>query len=640
MKISQEIILVAWLINLLRNKHPTSTVKRYYYAVAEYWLLSLQELCIEELDQQEVTEIRDEIENFRPEHASSKNNLNVLNQLMQFAAENYNIAPPLQLETKGPNVRNYLISEHDFNNAFNQLIGKIEQASQKQLSLCILFLLMGRCGLRPSEAVKLKLSDIELSEELHLYVRPNVFGKNKTYCAKRQIPVAYFLKPNELSFFKQYLNRRIAQSNTFIVNPLFAPIDIEQKYPFSLSELDFYISRILTNVTETRLVSYHLRHMAISNLQITLYGEKISSTYPHPFDENQRQKIRSYIDDARQQNTVWNIAGFAGHLSPNTTFGTYLHNTGVLLGSFTTQLDFEHSKIFWCNVSEHSKLMLARRFNNEDISAKKLEREFYSKSQPLTDDNCTVNAITPNQFSLKSHYTYSDCIHALKAYDKVNKQQLTDIEKAKLIQDISQAISVPKSQITAWINSAKLLNKLHTEKGSKHRRLFPKNSNRLCPIEPHTRLEKARAEKMFRKLRMHYVEHKKDIIELCKYLLKNTQYGHSYLKFCSIADYQKFISTALLFSEANDWKIEIDSPLRMREAALQWKHINRAVNFKIAKTSVANRIKFPVGRAKLYLLQKPSNQSLSPPSKIKPRYSSNVMKHICHVLGIMLAVEV
>jgi len=377
MHFPHEVIFVDWFKYLLNKGNSVSTLLRYFYSIAEYWLFSLENEFIEDLSPCDMTELRDGILDYRPEEGSSYSYLGDMNKLLIYCAKYHGTSLPnnISLGKSKVTVRNYLLTECDFISGFKQLTDQVAESDPKKLSLGVLYLLMGRCGLRPSEAVKLRLSDIQEGQISYIHIRPNKFGKNKTHCSRRTIPVSLMLKEEELSFFERYLKIRQKHQLAGIQNELFAPPNLNRNNPFTWSELDFYIARLLQKVTNTKLVSYHLRHMAISNLQLAVMGNAeingtISQTEPEYINF-----IRQYFRACDKQNYLWQVSAFAGHISPVTTMSVYSHFTDFLLGEHVVNFDVTHNLTFWSNVSGKTKLFLKRRFKKELITGQALLRE-------------------------------------------------------------------------------------------------------------------------------------------------------------------------------------------------------------------------------------------------------------------------
>jgi integrase len=334
---ASEIILAEWILDLLRKDRKVDTAKQYLSSIGKYWLQSLNGVSIHEMSEIEMTDFRDGINEMPGSGETNVQREATLNRLLKFSNENFNTVLPSLFDDleKYPLPRNFVICEHDFQNLLNWIRSQYSRGTQRIDSLYICTLLMGRCGLRPSEVLSLLMTDVEPSEQLHIFIRPSRFGGIKTYSAKRKIPIHVLLKPNEFEFFKQYYEKRKTQRDMEMKNPLLLPPDISRNYTYSLSDFDNKISQKLTEICGQRVVTYNLRHTAMSNIQLAvLSAESWAVEYFSPYSVIEAREIKRYFTQSSDKDGCWNISGLAGHLDPSTTFGVYMHFTDVLLSEF------------------------------------------------------------------------------------------------------------------------------------------------------------------------------------------------------------------------------------------------------------------------------------------------------------------
>lgn len=98
--------------------------------------------------------------------------------------------------------------------------------------------------------------------------------------------------------------------------------------PFNTFAVSNYVAKALRAISgEEHLVFYHLRHSCFSRLQLMLEHDAPHAALPnfYPYDEKQTQKLRNLLFKKSLSNGYWEIAAFAGHESPKTTFEHYFH---------------------------------------------------------------------------------------------------------------------------------------------------------------------------------------------------------------------------------------------------------------------------------------------------------------------------
>ncbi|MEZ5495219.1 MAG: tyrosine-type recombinase/integrase [Gammaproteobacteria bacterium] len=90
------------------------------------------------------------------------------------------------------------------NQVFNRFLNKYKSSKNdlqyyKRMMISI-FIILYRTGLRVGEVLKIKLKDIEISDEFWIDIRENNKGDNKTYSSLRRIPLGILLKKEEHIF--------------------------------------------------------------------------------------------------------------------------------------------------------------------------------------------------------------------------------------------------------------------------------------------------------------------------------------------------------------------------------------------------------------------------------------------------------
>lgn len=340
--------------------------------------------------------------------------------ILSFAAVTFGTASPVLDDItvlKVNNIRNYVISEPNFIRFINSLSAIAANQTLTGQGLALTAILMARCGLRPSEALKLRLKDVEPSAQHCIFIRPNRFGTNKSYSARRKIPLLLMLLPDEFILFKTYLKRRLLDANNQPELLLF-PSGETSNHPYSLSNFHNQFSNRLSSICGEKVSTYHLRHKALSTLQLVLMSESLACKTP--YGNKQTDKIRRFFAVDCGRDVLFELAAFAGHLSPETTLRNYLHFTDVILYENLTSNKEALSRRYWKNLSTLSKHIFTRRCANitpshEEVKVLLLESLNVIEPASLLPTRPELKEQTFHP--PKRQVRFSECLTALKLLD-------------------------------------------------------------------------------------------------------------------------------------------------------------------------------------------------------------------------------
>lgn len=599
-----------------------STANTYLSHLGTHWLLFTKDVDIISLDEYGMTELFEALLAVSENNISHADKASALKQFFIFNNEVFNTTLPVFDDVfiaKVSNIRNYVIRESNFIRFINNISEVDEHQNLKGQGLVLTAILMARCGLRPSEALKLRLKDVEPSAQHCIFVRQNRFGTNKSYSARRKIPLSLMLKPEEFCLFKSYLKRRLLDANNQLGLLLFSSSG-DANLPYSLSDFHNKFSERLSRVCGEHVHTYHLRHKAISTLQAVLSSDVLLTLCP--YNEKQVAQIRRFFAVDNSRDTLYEIAAFAGHLSPKTTFRNYLHFTDIVLYERLSANPCQRNRRYWENLSALSKHLITRRCAS-DVP------EQYEIQTLLTEALCgkqtskpqSIEENKPELIHPERKTTYADCLTALER-----------LEKGETIPQVADMLNQEDSIINDWYERAVAASELRTTKGKP--RLFPakcrNDSIQLLPVKPASNAERQRAELAIESARKLFQSDRSELIWFIQRVINTAMNSQSYLKFDDADELYRFIRFALRFSKVSEWQLELDMPKHERsQVKAQWQKIDADLSIKISTNEVLSE-KFKNGRARLYFLhpQKPRSDA--------ERYSSNAIKYVSHVLAIML----
>ena len=605
-----------------------SSANTYLGHIGTNWLSFTRDIELATLDENGTTDLFDKMLHIADGNVSQADKVSVLKQFFVFAAEVFDLElPTLDHVTvrKVNNVRNYVISEANFMRFINDISAVEYHQTLAGQGLILAAILMARCGLRPGEVIKLRLKDVEPSPQYYLFTRQNKFGTNKTYSALRKIPLFLLLTPNEFTLFESYLKRRLIDANNQLSLLLFSS-NANANLPYSLSDFYQKFSERLSRICGENVHTYHLRHKGISTLHVVLTSDE--STFINPYNESQITRIRRFFSVESGRDALYELAAFAGHLSPATTFKSYLHFTDVILYEQLTENEQCRPRRYWENLSALSKHIFTRRCANETPNHKEVESLLIESLCGKQAVHLIAKAANDEVQSFrppKRKVTYVECLTALRLLDA-----------GATISQVADKLDIEDEIIDCWCQKSDLAASIKTSK--RMPRLFPAKRNEdkrsFIPIEPPSNAEQKRAEQIIEVARQLFKDQPDELIWFIRRVVTTAMNSHSYLPFDDLTEFQRFLNFALKFTGIKEWQVELDLPENERSSALtNWKKIHDELTILVSNKRVLAK-KFTKGRARLYFLH-PRRPATTVDSKSR-RYSSNVIKFVCHILSIMI----
>jgi len=619
--IQQSVLCDFFIQKLQAGEIKRSSARTYLSQIGKSWLEFTRNVDLNIKDEFDMTELFEQMLAATSHHLSNADKKITLKQLFQFANNEFGFTLPVfdTVEySQIDNVRNYFINENQFAYFLNQL-GQWRKTITGQ-GLVLSAILIGRCGLRPSEVLKLRVCDIEQSPQRFAFTRQNKFGTNKSFSARRKIPLALMLIKEELKLFNSYFKRRLVDTEGRPNALLFSKAgDVDHCY--SLSDYNNVFSSILSEICGERITTYHLRHKSLSSLMLALQAEMSELHSLTPYTKKRIDKMQAYFATQTSRDVNYEIASIAGHLSPATTYQNYLHFADLIL--------FEHQKLvstdkdihFWHLLSGISKNTLTKYCSNKVPNFNEVQKIMLSKLRVISQTEDAEDSPTEKFRAPGRIITFVDCLTALRKID--------DNETCS---QISDSMDIDVSLIHCWHEQALKARNLKTSRGAP--RLFPNNDTaRLTPINPASKYENIRAEQMISDMRVLYPDKEKRLRWFISYVVQNSLNSKSYLAFKNVEDYKKFLLIAMLFSEPKEWEVVLESPNTYNGSEMrEWQDIDEKVKLTIEKKGKKSPKKI---RANVHFLH--PDPKINDRKEFGARYSSNLLKFVCHVLGIMMS---
>tara|TARA_B100001063_G_scaffold241067_1_gene267297 strand:- start:6249 stop:9389 length:3141 start_codon:yes stop_codon:yes gene_type:complete len=644
-------ILIDWLISLFKDrKLEASSVARYYSSIGKKWLEATMDFDISDKDSEDYLNLYEGIIDTSASEKSKTYDMGRLVQLHEYGVK-AKIFPFVlnlqQMKAAGSFV--YVNSGYIPTSLYYELIKALENlqgASPDYIDglKCIAVLAM-RTGMRQGEILKLRLQDIENSDELFIFITNNIYGNNKSSSSLRKLPLKSLLTLKELDFMRGYISRRNRLFAGSKQSLLFSS-DVSPIVPLNNNQITRLFNYILRQLSGIKYTFHHLRHTALSNLQVILSAETELfyeyQSFPRELENRVLEGFSPKNFQVNSRDANWIVAGIAGHSSPSITFGTYLHFSDQLMAKALNNQIVKRSadylvkhtglpmssikhiqKVVGCNVTDlpvsHLQDALGKRLTKlaNPSNLKSHEQE----APPARDQANTQKATSSNKLS--------ECMRILELFE-----QGASIREIHKLLNGCVMISEPKvsmEDINAYIENAIVISKIRTAKGAS--RLFandlkPLPRARLRPSKPRSYSDAVDAESIIRDVRDIYREYREDINWLVTYFLNNTDTSNSAIKFTQQHSLTRFLNTMLLVTKENRWYVRLYLAPGNRRS---WKtNIGRKV-----KVEIEESISILKNRAELHFLHRNNKNYIRGGSGFK-KYSSNSLRYVFHSLGILI----
>lgn len=641
-------LLVQWLISLFFEKKQkrVSSALRYFYSFGAAWLTHTNEVDIHKFEGDDFEALyQDMVDQELSQHKQAEM-ARMLTRFHRYLTDFHEF--PLisnYLEKSTASGKTFVQAGFIPDSAFDLFLATIDNLKCSPLliqNIRCLFIVAYRTGLRRLELLRLRINDIEDSEEGWLFVMSNLYGYDKTSSARRKLPLNALLTENEAAEFKQFLSMKQKLYKGKNVQLFSSPQTPYQ--PLDAAQVSALFSDSMSKILGVRTRFHHLRHTALSRLQLILEDERLFLKKYCSYTEAEINNIHTALCGPNIQvkhDLYWTISSFAGHISPRQTFASYLHFTDIIVAKRLAEGGPEIPRQAFEKASGLSTNMLTR-FSKEitvkndwstairPLLMKKLKgyTEIMDvRSQILTKPSGEKGPITQKELR-KTKASPELCLALLK-----DAENMASIEQLVLKYDLEEAL------IRKWIYNAKLLSLKNTQRGAP--RLFSKykaptpSRELLAPCAPQTNIELIEADRAINRLRDLYPRHKEEIAWCINYALSNTHSNDRSVTFINHNDAKKYLYIVeQAFSRKN---IDLGLfTLNSESTAGQhsyWRGVSMHRDIAIREKTVKNKSKFPNGKLSVSLFKShvPTQES----SASRKRAGSNVLIYVFHLLGIM-----
>ena len=655
--------LLDWLrYNLEERKNAVSTTRNYKSAVVKEWI-SFSKKKSDPFDQSTLEKFYNDIFFY---------NANKILKVKPYKQRAFYLFHRYCLITYGfPEVNsfeNLKLKEKTYvragfisNQVFNQFLNKYKSSKNdlqyyKRMMISI-FIILYRTGLRVGEVLKIKLKDIEISDEFWIDIRENNKGDNKTYSSLRRIPLGILLKKEELIFLRNYFQFKLMLEKITNYSLAFS-LKFTPNESLSQASVSSIFRKFLSEKYALPNVLHLLRHTAISRLYAVFTDNTKLLSIFSDYNQQETIKIQTFFNSTGK-NRYWELAKFAGHSSPLTTFATYIHFCDIQMYSNLIKHD---KSLTWSeveNISGCSRKYLTKYRNT-------LEKK--TKSVSL----CEVNKVLKGALNRYTKSIQNKKYKKTSSVQDFNKIEISDgdiwyilrkienfeidtqvSEKMKnqtikiLIKEFSEKINLKYKQVLKWYKNAKFISSIQTNKNSSaffsEKKLMPPIGFHLAPARLHSIYESKIANIILDEYYKKWNEHNGVFKSVLTYFLNTSTHSVNGLRFSDpeiLDDYLKIFS-GIFFVHSIEIEHEYLKGAKIRNQRKIWKDIisNRAkfspsVEYKGEKkiyNTVNKKHQYPFGRVTLKIGIPVKNSN---PEEETVTFSSGVLKFCLHMISI------
>lgn len=635
-------IFIHWLLNCLATLK-VSSVYRYYQEVAHLWLYRTETQELDELDESELEHIYEQILASKTD-AKARNYLHGrLRDLHQFASEHYGL-PALNsffsttsTTVNQAQVRVGYVTEDVYQAMLKRLDNLTGLEQETQQGLKIMLMLAYRTGMRRGELLKLRLSDIQESEEAWVYVVNNRYGNNKTDSARRKIPTYVLLLPEELQQFKDYIGRRRSQ-NPHTTNTLVFSDPHAVTTPHSGTMVSNLIKYLLAQCDLGDLTFHHLRHSALTNLMFVMHGNNLLIENLTGYIPEHADKIRQElycVSPYSRRDIYHSVSGLAGHLTPETTFLHYIHEVSFLiwdkLRAYNPALSVRNVRYFSGLSTEYLNKHLAQN-GSATLQQLEVKSEIVSRLKPYTQvikasEKAQSHNAEPVEVSTTRSGSVTDCYSALR-----------DIENGESVAVVAMRYALKEQQVLRWFENAQWLQELKTSRGNQ--RLFSSKMKptvlglHLLPVKIQDRATASEIDQTINQLRTLYSKDKANTLWCIQYWVYNSSLSKAGIRFTDPSKLERFINTLHNVIPYVRWQLKLLITPKSTQNEIRLWRVKGITKPMLEHVKNGRSI-----QAYLTLRHTDEKDLLFNHKRNLSQYSSTLLRYVFHMLAIMTDIK-
>lgn len=506
-------------------------------------------------------------------------------QFHEFMMASFDV-PPVIIEGQsgtGSRPRICLINENDYQRVMKALENGGQPTHRHQM-LRLITMLMFRVGLRPREIIGLEYRLIQGASLQSLwdgtaypvlYLRVTSQESLKTSSAVRQIPLPWFLTPDELTEFNQHLKRRLhAYREKEKRSMLILSTTRNNNQPLSQGDSLKSLTALLRSVTgDPEVVAYSLRHSCFSNLFAALFS---------PDQDGNCLGSELLRNSHLPRDVVYSISNLAGHLDPVITLQFYIHMQDFIAYQILGRQQVDLPLAVWCTLEnigygslEQRRRRRARSGEEEIPQWLDTSRQLIRKLKCPTPPTCPGEDIEQPTLEFPDHSLLDldmDDINALllsgqRSHSYYTRAEIFDLPVDQ-IKNFFEACLAQASQTSSSYSMRQRSRNLKIKEYVRIPEIFRRpQPGSFGPAPPNMRTERAEANRIFKLLGQRAVAMSMDpariddeIIRPVTALVTSQARSESVIRARSAEQFKSFIATLrLLQIDLQRVEVEIES---------------------------------------------------------------------------------
>lgn len=625
-------VLIEWFIHKLDTCKP-STIRTYHSTLSRKWLYQTESINLNEGDEQDFQDLYTELIELTNDEKAKTQLAARLSDFHAFAVQQFGFPLLLEPIKKGSKYKNHTSAGFIDETLFKALLKTTDKITDldfnNKLIIKSILIISYRCGLRISEITKLRLIDIENSQEGWLKIRENKFENNKTPSSRRKVPLYILLLEHEKKIITTSLNLTRQENINAAETRLAFTIGQDNSKPIDKFLISNFTTTTLRQLSGLdHLVFHHLRHSTISRVQLIFELGDDSVNYPEivPYSLKQINKITDTIAGKNLRNKYYAIAAFDGHSSPATCFSNYFHFCDLVLYSNLLKMKLKVTQKQLLNLALGSRRNLSHlaKLNKTDASWSMATFLGYTvkklKFKPIKTPNPKNTTAIQPESDPKPIINIDTCYRILK-------QMELGIDPIEL----AFKYHIESDLIDKWHTNATALMAIKTHYNTP--RLQSKRSSQsLLPSQPSASSELKWLDSIITKVRQQYPHTPQAIQWALAYALNNKSNSKSGIYFSKPEDLERFIATFSFAIPKSKWRVQT---LSINHSILKehWRDAYKGIQ---ALRSKPSSHKGRTGNGAVWLELRHSDEKEIIGRRKQKKYSSNALMFLFHMMGIMM----
>jgi integrase len=455
-------LAIDWLIDVAERNNKPSTIQRYCASLVSVWLLETNAMMPNLHDEDVLEEIYD---NLLAYHSTSNEVSYMIGRLADFHTFGVKDSRYRLPEIKKhrwhkfkhhTRVRTKILSFKQVQAAIGLMTsGEPDAREKRKISLFVT--LAYRTGMRLLELVKLRVKDVEPSDDFVISIRDNQFGNNKSRAGRRQINLRVFLSDDELNDFRALMKQTHHRKNHN--EPIFSFGSTGM--PYHGGQISRMFSDAIFGVTGDEAIVFHsLRHSCFSCLHAVLEDEPEIANVITELPIERLKAIREHLmgHPSNQMGLYYTLAAFAGHAEPKETMLSYLHLSDLIL--------FKKLQKQKCEISTGKLAQIA------GVQGTKLDGLCHAERYKYIVQHKAISIATQHPYILPAEQGNPSVPAAEQSsigtmHDLILiAETLQALEKGSNAGDLAFLYDIDRALIEKWHDRAIALQKLKTRRGN------------------------------------------------------------------------------------------------------------------------------------------------------------------------------